>query len=160
MKKLILLLLLSFFSVNAQQKKKPISEKQFVINKARTYFKEVYVPVHFKDPYSCKIQNIYAIEDRVKERMERLIAKTEAIVIYADTLSIDSKAKYNEALETTNFYKKKYNELTEKEKNEVVEYLVYIDAYGKNSFGNLVLGKYVLTMSKKGNIVEDVYILD
>lgn len=43
---------------------------------------------------------------------------------------------------------------------KIYDYTVYIDAYGKNSLGNLVLGKYYYVIDKKGITTSDVKKLD
>lgn len=48
------------------------------------------------------------------------------------------------------------NNSNEKELSIITQYRVYIDAYGKNSYGNSVLGKYYYTIDKTGETISEV----
>lgn len=156
MKKLILLLLLSFFTVNAQQKK-VLSQEQKVINKAKQIF-QMYVETSFKDPYSYKLQKIWAKPNTIQSKTESLLFDLN-LITERDTTSIlyrkpEAKAEIKEALKSKNEILESYNKLSEKDKSNIVDYTVYIDAYGANSYGNKVLGRYMMKVGKNGEFLE------
>ena len=117
---------------------------------AKNYFEKEYVQQNYKDPYSYELKNINFSNTRTK--MD--ILKSNIAV---------SKAMAEPP--TPKKYRKKYelemnqnidllNSLSEGEKNKIAEYIFNLDAYGANSYGNKVLGRYRIIVSPEGKILD------
>lgn len=214
------LLLLSFMvSISAvfSQQKKINNDLSILKSKTTAWFKNVYVPRNFKDPYSYKLMNCivspislaekleendrdlqYQFEilkirnkdttdyfgDYQKSKRDALKAKDDydRIAKSSDTTGLSRHKKYYDTFLW--YYNKQINNFTEvnnlvnkntemqkelknikstaspQELKETVEYIVYIDAYGKNSLGNSVLGKYYYKIDKSGKTISEVKMFD
>ncbi len=207
MKKVLLLFFLFVPFLGFSQKKKstvkskPISKEETIKRKTLSWFKDFYVEMNWKDPYSFKLMNSRIRKVSLAEHLKEFEHSVEIDLISADTSReygsyqvAKRQMKSNEnALERAikdnsesgirlynSLYKrdsleaerllKKFTDLirfkteinnakdesTPEKLNAVYEYVVYIDAYGKNSYGNEVLGKYYYTIDLNGEIKGDV----
>lgn len=105
---------------------------------------------------------------KYKNNYEKALSKGDSSSILINKKIYDYELyKFNEFIQKINNIEKLNKEIleikanaSEKELNTIMEYKVYIDAYGKNSIGNLVLGKYYYTINKQGVTVSEVGTLD
>ncbi len=174
MRKSILIVIFSFiFCLGfAQKTKKRVNYNIDKIEKievsAKKWFKDHYVRGFFKDPYSYKFLKCHAISVNQGEELEKKMSKLEGTIRGGNYTKEKRPNSYNgslkrlheEAIAEYEPLKQKYDSLSDAEKNSVLYYLVYIDCYAKNSYGNEVLGKYQFKADKDGkfdlNSVEDI----
>lgn len=192
MKNLVLIIFtivfLPFIANSQSQKNKStssINRLQFYTNKAKTWFKDVYVETNFKDHYSYKLMKIELYPVTWNKKGESILISAKEAMDNADTSK--SYSPYKRSLSAyvmdimaygkdTNSYiltqakqtvdddlkeylslKKSYEVLQEnihtmnpKLKNSICEYAVYLECYGRNGYGNLILNKYSFTINIKG----------
>lgn len=165
MKKLLFFLLLIFsIGICAQAKKttkvpvKKVSKKELAIKRATDYFKNEYVPVHFKDKYSYQFKGAHAVEHSLEYNMENDIMNLQREISYVDTTSAnftkDAEAKYLKMIESKKQLEDLFANLPEEVKSKTDTYSVFIECYAANSFGNKVLGTYVVDIDDEGKIEE------
>ncbi len=143
MKKILLLFILISGIAFGQKKKvsptpKKLTEMEAAQKKAQKYF-EVNIVKDFKDPYSYELKKIW----------------TEPVTFYMDNVNyIENLGKYIVTEKTKKMQdslKSVTSIMTAEEKNKVKSYIVYIDAYGANSYGNKILGRYKFRVSPDGS---------
>lgn len=156
----IFLLLLSVSSF-AQKKKvvqKKLTKTEIAVKRATTYFKNEYVPIYFKDKYSYQLKSAYAVEHSLGSNMEDDIRTFKREISYIDTTSVkftkDAEINYRKMIEDKNSLENMFDNLPEEIKNKTETYSVFIDCYAANSFGNKVLGRYVVDIDDDGNVKE------
>lgn len=170
MKKLALLIVLIFsIGMNAQTKKKPVkkpaqTEEQKVLAEAKEYFK-IYVETHFKDPYSYKLQKIWVSPNTISSNARYAMMDYDYTIKHTDTTSIlyrsaEAKNKLKTAIIKKQELEEHLKSLHEKDLEKVVDYTVYVDAYGANSYGNKILGKYYFRVDRNGDLIDSIRTLD
>lgn len=162
MKKLLFVLLFSVTSfVTFGQSKKVLSD-------ASVWFKK-YAEATFKDPYSyrevaIKLDSMTNIEYYepiskstslidvykkysetyrilVEEEKSKRNPNTTILKIYQDNYNQHIQ-DYNKSLEKLNHAKTIMSNMDDKMKQSVHHYIIKLDCYGKNSYGNEILGRY------------------
>lgn len=141
MKKILLLFILISGIAFGQKKKinaapKKLTAIEMAQKKGKEYFEENIVK-NFKDPYSYELKKIWT---------------EEVTVLMYNVSLIENYEKYN--------FKKDQDSLmmatsamSDEEKHKINSYIVYIDAYGANSYGNKILGRYKFRVSSDGSDV-------
>lgn len=110
-----------------------------------------------------------------KKKVEQKRIRYEEVINSSDTTEIKyRKADYNFEMYLANKILKEYTDIKnieneietllkesdDKALNAISYYKVYIDAYGKNSIGNSVLGKYYYMIDKNGVTQGEVKTMD
>lgn len=163
---LLLLLLLTTF-VSAQ-----VLDTIPVTEKSLKWFKENYVKEKFKDPYSYQLMghstSVITKKQWLKRDIDFITTELENYDSYVkkdfneNVLKWISKNKYN-----IDYVKENYKQLIEKkskleteynriEKDYIFCYEIKIDARGSNSYGNLVLGRYLLRLTIVDNFAKPI----
>jgi hypothetical protein len=145
MKKLTLLLALSFFSITAysQVDTTTLSADNKMILKT---FKDLHVDKTFKDPYSFELMKIESFPitfgDWVRSDMEFVQKQLQNNDFGYTKNKKELEAKIKEAEERLNNHKIKLEQMDPELRDAVKAFKVKMDAYGSNSYGNRVLSKY------------------
>lgn len=192
MKKIFFLIAFLFLINQFQgfcQAKKPakgqaLSPLQIYTNKAKEWFKDVYVQTYFKDPYSYKLMKIVLSPITFDQKYQSLLESNERELNVADTSKSSSPYQINKRTykaltsyprdtmdyiliqyrdkistslsnylslkESSMTLRKTYEAMTAKVKNSVYEYTAYIECYGRNGYGGIVLNKYTFTIDSYG----------
>lgn len=139
MKKLLLIfLLISGFA---------FGQKAIAIVKAKEYFKNDYVLTNFKNPYSYKFKSAYAIDFTVEDEINDAIDDLNYKIEHTDTIASNfDRELFDKTKQTKNRLVRQYLDLTPTQKKTVVKYNVFLQCYGKNSFGNSVFQEYLITV--------------
>lgn len=171
MKKLFLLIVLCFFSLNAQVKKQPIkknpqklTEQQLVEKKAREYFEKEFVQNNFKDPYSYELKKMWTEpitfrgikEDSITYHLLKVLDYEKIQSDRGFALNIPEKKEQDFHKYKQQTIENELSRMSEVDKNTVIGYKIYFDTYAANSFGNKVLGRYFIKMWKNGERLSDV----
>lgn len=121
-------------------------------NIAKVYFENQYVQKTFKDPYSYKLVKSWS-EPVTLERSIKFSMDGYFTLINMKSFS---KKEHKEFINKVELEQKKLNNLPQVEKEKVIAYLVFFDAYGANSYGNKVLGRYVMRIDTFGKVEGEV----
>lgn len=119
---------------------------------AKNVFEKNYVQKNFKDPYSYELKKIWS-EPITNETS--LSSKISQLQILSGNNSF-SKKERAQFLETAKQRKSELEKLSIEDRNKIIAYSVYLDTYGANSYGNKVLGRYVMTISSSGELIGDI----
>lgn len=119
----------------------------------KDYFEKKFVPNSFKDPYSYELKNISSAPISQGEALQKSIKVERAM---SETQGISKKIK-KPYVEKLNELTSIYDNLSEEKKNEIIEYLVTLDTYGANSYGNKVFKRYFVIISADGSNIKKVY---
>lgn len=144
MKKLLLLSLMLFIGIAFGQKKKStptpkkLTETEMAQKKGKEWF-EKNIVANFKDPYSYELKKIWTEEITV------LMGNTEYIENLGKYIVTEKTKKMQDSLMTVT------SAMSSEDKSKIQSYIVHIDAYGANSYGNKILGRYKLRVSPNGN---------
>lgn len=199
MKRMLFILL--FFGCSGVVRGQKLDSVQ-IINKAKQYFKDFYVELNFKDPYSYELLKISAEPVSLRKKIEYKISVHSDPLVRIDTtykysdfnqakshiIELEQKLKKAEDLKLKNpdkFEKKLgwavkrlderkselkgYRDNIELNNKELLTYqnmlndksldftktaqwLIHLDCYGANSYGNKILGRYVFRMSLDGKV--------
>ncbi len=145
MKKLFFFLLFSSFAFGQLSK----DSLQSIV---KNYFEKQYVQQNFKDPYSYEFVNITSIARTKKEVLNSEISIAKSMS------EPPTPKKFRKEYENEMKIKLDIlNSLSEDEKNKIDEYICNFDAYGANSYGNKVLGRYVIVISSDGKNIRNVF---
>lgn len=145
MKKLILLfVLISNFAFTQSQ-----SEIETI---AKSYFENNFVQKTFKDPYSYELKKIWSHPITNESSLSSKISQLQVL----SSSSSFSKKERKQFLETANQKKSELEKLSPEEKSTIIAYAIYLDTYGANSYGNKVLGRYVMTVDTSGQIIGEI----
>ena len=147
-------------SAQKKQAKAPIkqTEKQKALESAKIYFEKYYMPFNFKDPYSYELKKITIEENTTELRMTQKINHYSSIMKRLDTLEtiIDNKKEYRKIAGWQKQIKDSLSIMPDVERKAFLSYSVFIDAYGANSYGNKVLGRYVMKVAKDGKPIGEI----
>lgn len=164
-KSLLIYILLSIYSI------KSFTQINIIEQSAAKWFKNIYVEENFKDPYSYKLLKITSKSETYLDKVRIDIFEpnykllnlqfefkneidTQYIHtnydIYTKILSntMDNNADFENLKDKVELYKKLYElsvfimKMDTKTKNTITRYLISIDCYSNNSYGNKVLGRY------------------
>lgn len=164
-KTLLIYILLSICSI------KSFTQINVIEQNAAKWFKNVYVEEKFKDPYSYKLLKIKSKSETILDKVRidvfepnykllnlQFEFKNEIDTsyihsnyeIYTKVLSTtkENSSDYETIKEKVELYKALYElsvsvkKLDTKIKNTITRYLISIDCYSNNSYGNKVLGRY------------------
>lgn len=142
---LLILLLISGITFGQKKKAAPIPKKLTEIEaaqkKAQKYFEENIVK-DFKDPYSYELKKIWT------EPVTSYMHNTAYIENLGKYIVTEKTKKIQDSLMTVT------SAMSDEEKNKIKFYIVHIDAYGANSFGNKVLGRYSIEVSPNGEVLD------
>ena len=139
MKKLILLLI--FISGTA------FGQSDIAIEKAKQYFADDYVRSNFKDPHSYEFKSASAIQFTLDDEITSIIDALRYKIENTDSAAADFDAElYGQMVASKNKIIKKYLALNEIEKQRIIKYNVFLECNGKNSYGNSVFQKYLITV--------------
>jgi hypothetical protein len=186
------LLILACFNGFAQKK---VSQKQSEIEKiklkAKAWFKDYYVNLNFKDPYSYKLQKINVYPVTLKDACDEILQGLHTDSLVSDTTNNvdfkEKKSQYNRMLKylptdtSTQRYKDdlytlqrlkeqiepirvKFNSImadingirqslkvaSKSDLNKTHYHQIFLDCYSKNSFGNMVLGRFSFKYQSDG----------
>lgn len=119
---------------------------------AKTYFEKEYVQQTFKDPYSYELKKIWSEPITKEVSLQENIVKSQ--MIYSNKIFPKKMRQAAQENEVKN--KNELSQLSDPDKIKIVAYDVYFDTYGANSYGNKVLGKYMLRMNTDGNTIGKV----
>lgn len=153
MKRMLLILILCPVLCFAQAKKQTVKKQTTTVSKidiatanVKKWFKLDYVDKKFKDPYSYKLMKVelnpftklmeYNLKIRELEQQE------------------GNAAIGNDAI--IEMYKQMINNADEGYLKQFEKYYVRLDAYGNNSLGNAVLGRYIFVVDLKGNLISEI----
>ncbi|MGY3054367.1 hypothetical protein ACVWYG_002574 [Pedobacter sp. UYEF25] len=147
--KTILLALIVVLSISttclAQNNKEnsKITQVEKIKNKVKVWFKSSYVAENFKDPYSYKL---------LKFELSP-ISKKDYLINEIATLSVQTNEDNKVIIDT---YKEMIQKGTKEYLSKIDRYYIYLDAYGKNSYGANVLGKYRFLVDPNGVLIGKV----
>jgi len=115
----------------------------------------------FVSDYKSKLREYY----NTKEAHERLYAKADTSTAavknslrylkYKENEANTALAAYNKAIEDKNTLTQSLQKLPVAELNKLICYRVYLDCYANNSYGNKVLGEYVILTDRQGKFIEE-----
>ena len=164
-KTLLIYILLSICSI------KSFTQINVIEQSAAKWFKNVYVEEYFKDPYSYKLLKITSKSETYLDKVRidvfepnykllnlQFEFKNEIDTqyihtnyeIYTKILSTtkENNIDYENLKDKVELYKKLYElsviikKMDTKTKNTITRYLISIDCYSNNSYGNKILGRY------------------
>ncbi|MHC6200184.1 MULTISPECIES: hypothetical protein [Elizabethkingia] len=141
MKKLLLFLLSSSFAFGqlSQDSIQKIAKKKF---------EEDYVATRFKDPYSYEFKNIWSTVTTVEENWEAILRSDKS---YTESTYANKKF-VKQMKDTLKKHQAQLDILNEAQRKSVYIYNIFIDAYGANSYGNKVLGRYIIKLYPNGKL--------
>jgi len=170
MKKLCILFAFIFVSFVS------FGQNKTILSKASIWFKH-YSEVSFKDPYSYREMGIKLIDsvtneehytdisylnstmdyqkrmlDFYKNRIEKekkLREPYKVLLDFYDKTYNEYLKKYNDSVEKLNSNKTILSNMDDKTKKMIHHYTIKLDCYGKNSYGNEVLGRYTFNYDVK-----------
>lgn len=145
MKKMLFFLLLSSFAFGQLT-------QDSIQSIAKTHFEETYVTKYFKDIYSYELKKTWSAPI---DKETILIQNISVAQSYVDKKLLPKKTQAEFVQRISNM-KAELQKLSGDEKRKIVAYDVYFDTYGANSYGNKVLGKYILRYDAENKILGDV----
>lgn len=164
MKRVLLMLfaVMIMSSSTAQIKKTTVrkpSKVEIVKSRAKKWFSETYVPNFFKNPSSYRfvkcIVEPQTYEQVLKNNIWYANYQIEQNERYAKSYALSPnpyREKYNNAKEAKEKAEAQLNSLSDKEKKEVLEYKIYYECYGTNSFGAKILQRFEFKADADCNI--------
>lgn len=166
MKKLLIFITLTLsFGIYAQaknSKKIPMQTAELKIQtNAKKYFEEVFVQKTFKDPYSYELKKIWIVANNREHEYNELYNYYDKLIKETDTTSIfftrqQDQDEFELRKKLRDDIEKDIKSFTPEELKEIITYTVHFDAYGANSYGNKVLGRYHLKMDKNSTLIGKV----
>ena len=158
---LLMLLTFSYSRTSAQTRKtttgkstiKRPSQISIMTSMAKSWFKDVYVQGHFKDPYSYKLMSIDLTPVDAETATKDLISDINwemSSMRSEDRTETDSTSAYFKMKKTKVELEQMLISLSPAQKKKTIKYLVFLDCYGRNGYGNLALNKYSFYISIDG----------